>query len=733
MSEKLRMFAAAAGRLAEHLDSSRPAASTADTASVTAGAGDSANVEGTPAPKAPLSKREAAKIKVPKGINLGAAGSLINEDFSDIKLDDAADAGPSKKEPYKSPAELSTERMVDKANPFGVKMPPATKRTKRSRTSGSFSNTEGLVDATSEELRAKTSNDTLRHIAEHLSGGSCSRGNCVHNTAPKGPASMSWAFPIEDKATPKGRRTSAGKLIAEGKGEGAAQDSWRAAKDLHTILTRHFDTLPEQLNSKADELEARVTSAKRIAAQSDGLTDADQASMDRSVANVSEKSKWLRDQGSTDSLREHLATKNRLVNIGAALDALKTEDGKFKDADPGKLHGLIQDSLAGLNSVHNFFQRSAIAPYGVGSPVSDEDVKHAVRVSQKLRTKAAPISLTELPRDAHPLAKKDPLTGNITNPNGEFGLAPAGHVWGVGLTPDLNGNHKLVEANRTNLELVTRALGKNHSTTNRLKKLVEAQESGKQVTGAWFNADGTKHGKKSYTEIAKESLQDPETFAKAETQRMRSITTKTTGGSTGFAVTKPVPGADYVSALTSEGEYVPPRKEDETLDVSDKDAPPGHMWTTDNKKTIPVNKEQLDRLTVMKGADHPDTIKMDRLYRAANKLPTREEEQASAEKRGINYEKSLGKSGKTVVEGPLGRQIVKSEGALEGQAAQTESRSAVFERTVPGAQDSLVDEAVGHITAGRRVPKDLRRTIGAAGIAKAIQKAGVTREPNGRS
>jgi hypothetical protein len=729
MSEKLRMFAAAAGRLAEHLDSSRPV----DTASVTAGEGAQANVEGTPAPKAPLSKREAAKIKVPKGINLGAAGSLINEDFSDIKLDDAADAGPGKKEPYKSPAELSTERMVDKTNPFGVKMPPATKRTKRSRTGGSFSNTEGLVDASSEELRTKTSNDTLRHIAEHLSSGSCSRGNCVHSTAPKSPASMAWAFPTEDKATPKGRRTSAGKLIAEGKGEGAAQDSWRAAKDLHTILTRHFDTLPEQLGAKADELEARVTSAKRIAAQSDGLTDADRASMDRSVANVSEKSKWLREQGTTDSLREHLATKNRLVNIGAALDAVKTEDGKFKDAeDPRRLHGLIQDSLAGLNGVHNFFQRSAVAPYGVGSPVSDGDVKHAVRVSQKLETKAAPISATELPRDAHPLAEKD-LDGNIKDPNAKLGLAPAGHVWGVGLTPDLNGNLRTVEANRNTLELVTKTLGKNHPTTNRIKKLVDAQEAGKQVTGAWFNADGTKHGKKSYTSVAKESLQDPETLAKAETQRMRSITTKTTGGSTGFAVTKPVPGVDYVSALTSEGEYVPPKKEDETLDVSDKDAPPGHMWTTDNKKTILVNKEQLDRLTVMKGADHPDTVKMDRLYRAANKLPTREEEQASAEKRGINYEKSLGKSGKTVVEGRLGRQVVKSEGALEGQATQAESRTAVFERTVPGAQDSLVDEAVGHITAGRRVPKDLRRTIGAAGIAKAIQKAGVTREPNGRS
>ena len=544
----------------------------------------------------------------------------------------------------------------------------------------------------------------------------------------RGPAGLAWAFPAPEKATPKGRRSSEGKLIPEGVGAGAAHDAWNAAKDLHTVLLRHSETMGGQLSAKADELDSRIASARNIVSQSGGLVDKDQASLDKSIASVADKSAWLRGQGSTTALREQRTGHDSLVQIGAALDSMKTPDGKFKDASPIKLHSAIQDALSGLSRVHNLYQNNAVAPYGVGSPVSDEDVKHAVRVARKLTTKAAPTSVENLPFDAHPTLTARDNDGNITNPEKAF--APKGHVWGIDLPSDLNGNLRSVEATPANLELVEKALGRTHPTTNKLRAMVRAQDpqNPKPITsGAWFNADGTQLGKKSKTEIAKESLSNPEELAKAETQRMRSITTKTSAA-TGFNVTKPVADVEYVPAVA----------DDEAKDVGD--AEPGHMWTTDGKKTIKITKQNLDRLVAIKGEDHPDAVKMDKLYREAKGLPTKEEEAESNVKRAAGYERSLGSLDKELAPTGIGetKNVVKRQaspgGSFEGEfTPQPESRSAVFERTVPGAQDSLVDEAVGHITAGRRVPRDLRRTIGAAGIAKAMQKAGVAKEPNGRS
>jgi hypothetical protein len=739
MTDRLSSFIGAAGKLASHLEKTRPATSTADTASVTEGAGETANVEGTPAPKAPFSKRGAAKIKLPSKINLGPAGALINEDFGDVELADADEKeGAAKSEPYKSPAELTTERMVDKTNPLGVKVPAPAKKPRRSRTGGSFSNTEGLVTESSDVLKAKSSNDTLRHAAEHLANGTCSNGSCVHNVVNRGPAGLAWAFPAPEKATPKGRRNSEGRLIPEGVGEGAAHDAWNAAKDLHTVLLRHSETLEPQLNARADELESRVQSARNIIAQSGGLVDKDQQSIDKSIANVSNTAAYLRGQGKTDSLREQRTGHDNLVQIGAGLDSMKTPDGKFKTAyaeDPRRLHGDIQDALSSLRRIHDLYQNNAVAPFGVGSPVADEDVKHAVNVAKKLTTKSAEVSPSMLPRDAHPLAEKD-NDKNIKNPDSELGLAPAGHVWGVGLPNDLKtGKLRTVEATPENLELVSKALGEKHTTTNRLRSLVKARFNGGKLSGSWFNADGTQYGKKSKTELVKSTLSepneagateaqqnrqivDPETFAQAEKSRQRSITTKTTmvGGKTGFAVTKPIEDADYVPATA----------DDETDVVGDRDAEPGRMLSGDGKKVWKISLDSLKSLTNLKGEDHPDTVKMDKLYREAKGLPTKEEEQASAQIRGINYEKNLGKSGKTVGESPIGGPaVVASTGATEGKGIQEPvTRTSEFERTVPGAQDALIEEAAGHITAGRAIPRDLRRTIGMEGIIAAHSKAG---------
>jgi hypothetical protein len=329
-----------------------------------------------------------------------------------------------------------------------------------------------------------------------------------------------------------------------------------------------------------------------------------------------------------------------------------------------------------------------------------------------------------LPRDAHPTLTEKDNDGNVSNPANAF--APKGHVWGIGLPNDLNGNVRSVEATPANLDLVEGVLGKTHSTTNKLRAMVKAQDPNNPqpiTSGTWFNEDGTRLGKKSYTKVAEESLTDPEAIAKAETSRMRSITTKTVSTS-GYSTTKPIEGVDYV----------PAPKPDENVDVSDSGAEPGRMFTTDGKRTIEISRENLDNLTRLKGEDHPDVVKMDKLYRQAKGLPTKEQDQASAEKRSVNFEKSLGRSGKTFVDSPVGPIVDVSPGALEGKEIQgTASRKAEFERTVPGAQDSLIEEAAGHITAGRRIPRDLRRTIGAEGVSKAMTKANVVREPLGRN
>jgi hypothetical protein len=514
-------------------------------------------------------------------------------------------------------------------------------------------------------------------------------------------------------------------------GEGAAHDAWNAAKDLHTILQRHSDTLEPQLDAKADELDGRIKSARNIVSQSeDNLTDGDRQSLDKSIANVSNASSYLRGQAKTDSLRERRTGHDRLVQIGTALDSMKTADGKFTQSDPRRLHTDIQDALSGLRRVHNLFQNNAVAPYGVGSPVADEDVRHAVRVASKLQTKSAEVSPDSLPRDAHPTFTDKDNDGNITNPEKSF--APAGHIWGIGLTPDLKGNPRPLEATPEMLAEVTNVLGKNHSTTNRLRQLVKARFEGGKLSGSWFNADGTPHGKTSKTDLIKATLSepneagtteaqrnrkidDPETFARAETARQRSLTTETTGGKTGFAVTKTRADVDYVPAVNA----------DEVKNVGDTDAEPNRMLSADGKKIWEISRDSLDRLTTLKGEDHPDTVKMDKLYRESKGLPTKEEDQASEEKRNINFEKNLGRSGKTFVDSPVGPVVGASPGALEGQEIQgTASRTAEFERTVPGAKDSLIEEAAGHVSAGRNIPRNLRRTIGMAGVAAAHEKAG---------
>lgn len=87
---------------------------------------------------------------------------------------------------------------------------------------------------------------------------------------------------------------------------------------------------------------------------------------------------------------------------------------------------------------------------------------------------------------------------------------------------------------------------------------------------------------------------------------------------------------------------------------------------------------------------------------------------------GINKSARVPVASKKVTEKIQGNRAAAQERAKNPVRT---GKQPVAERLLPGAMDNLIDQAAEHVGAGRRIPIELRRVIGAKGVVSATQRA----------
>jgi hypothetical protein len=180
----------------------------------------------------------------------------------------------------------------------------------------------------------------------------------------------------------------------------------------------------------------------------------------------------------------------------------------------------------------------------------------------------------------------------------------------------------------------------------------------------------------------------------------------------------------------------------DTGEVTNKSAlaRPGHVWVGERDSTgslqqMKATPENLSALITKHGKQHRDVTAM-KSYMNRSK-PERQVYSGRASV-GLPVEQGSGSSTPQRAVGPepvapteSAAARIKKGRSKELKRIQTRpstgttnaGKPLVYERLLPGAQNELVSKAVGHISAGREIPKDLRRTLGMKGIAEAMRQS----------
>jgi len=190
-------------------------------------------------------------------------------------------------------------------------------------------------------------------------------------------------------------------------------------------------------------------------------------------------------------------------------------------------------------------------------------------------------------------------------------------------------------------------------------------------------------------------------------------------------------------------------------------APAGHVWgpvgDDGKRKPIKATKENLEMLRTKFGKQSKSVSAMSsmlsKMSRGGKKVSIKRSEvglplektaegkkaAAAGPNPSIPEGEVLEASGKGKASGrgknksvtvPVANKAVTAK--IQGNRAAAQERAKnpvrtgktpVAERLLPGAMDKLIDQAADHIGAGRRVPIELRRVIGAKGVISATQRA----------
>lgn len=269
-------------------------------------------------------------------------------------------------------------------------------------------------------------------------------------------------------------------------------DVWNLANSHLNTLESHFANLPNRITQRGTEYSRAADAVEATLRGSKGTLNA--GVTHPAVKAMRESAKFLGEQGAVRSLREHLSVKNNLTEARALLNSLK-EDSLGKPINPSSKFRNFQganerqqtlDKVVGLlRGAHKSLNNGVLKPHGIGSPLTDSDIRGLASTSNQIAEQAGIPKLPN-PKDInnrdidHSIARvsKDE-NGNDVLENPKDALADPGHVW-VGERVWQNPNDKKgpgvrdqIEATQENLDEYTARYGKGHRDVLAIKSMIK--------------------------------------------------------------------------------------------------------------------------------------------------------------------------------------------------------------------------------------------------------------------
>ena len=270
------------------------------------------------------------------------------------------------------------------------------------------------------------------------------------------------------------------------------REVWDLAQKHLNTLESHFANLPNRITQRGAEYSKAADAVESVFHGPKGTLNV--GGSHPGVNALRESAKFLGEQGATRSVREHLTVKNNLTEARALLNSLKTDElgkpisssSKFREFQGANERQQTLDKVVGLlRGAHKSLNNGVLKPHGIGSPLSDSDVKGLAYTSNQVAEKAGVPKLPN-PKDINnrdidmgiARMSKDEK-GNDVLENPKEALADPGHVW-VGERVWENPKDKSgpgvrdqVEATQENLDEYTARHGKGHRDVLAIKGMIK--------------------------------------------------------------------------------------------------------------------------------------------------------------------------------------------------------------------------------------------------------------------
>lgn len=269
-------------------------------------------------------------------------------------------------------------------------------------------------------------------------------------------------------------------------------DVWNLANQHLNTLQSHFANIQNVITQRGADYSKAADAVESVFHGPKGTLNAGRSHS--GVDALRESAKFLREQGATRSLREHLSVGNNLTEARALLNSLKTDElgkpispsSKFRNFQGANERQQTLDKVVGLlKGAHKSLNNGVLKPHGIGSPLSDNDIKSLSTTSNSVAEKAGTpklpnpkdINNRDIDTDIARISKDE--NGNDVLENPKEALADPGHVW-VGQRVWENPKDKKgpgvrdqVEATQENLDEYTARHGKGHRDVLAIKGMIK--------------------------------------------------------------------------------------------------------------------------------------------------------------------------------------------------------------------------------------------------------------------
>lgn len=307
-------------------------------------------------------------------------------------------------------------------------------------------------------------------------------------------------------ATP-GLRPPSGELdLSQINKKHTATTVWDAAHAAAVKLVSHFDNYDSLLKKTA---KAHLDAADEIDGVLHGKSGALNPGMTHPVADYMRK--FSRDLDARVGVKKsHDSLRNEALDALSVLRSLKQRSAPNKEissADPFKAaqdsdrtHAYLKEKVAQIDRIHSELNKGVDAQYGIGSPLSQDEVGNMRSGMKSLLDKAGKPKRPNIedPFYRHideSVAEFEPGTTNLLNPN--EALAPPGHVWVGEREAKLKGMKINQIGNRATVDLMghpdpkglikawEQIYGKQHEDVQNLKQWHQTWTTAKkpQLTG----------------------------------------------------------------------------------------------------------------------------------------------------------------------------------------------------------------------------------------------------------